>query len=141
MKTWYFASKASTGVAVDIEARHILLRVYMRFQVYSTVYSLLTQEFRDAGVDVEDVVAEEGRVLRLAVVFIQQAVEEPLALGLVLRAAGQPSADLHHQAVGEELQTVHGCPQPLVCPAWEERERWWAIPDGDRGNLLEVTGF
>ena len=85
--------------------------------------SLLTQELRDAGVDVEDVVAEQGRMLRLAVVFIQQAVEEPLALGLVLGAGGQPSADLHHQAVGQELQTVHGRSQPLVGPAAGKRKR------------------
>lgn len=69
--------------------------------------------------DVEYVVAEQGRMLRLAVVFVQQPEQQPLALGLVLGAGSQASADLHHQAVGQELQAVHGGSQPLVCPAGE----------------------
>lgn len=68
----------------------------------------LTQQLRDARVDVEDVVAEERRLLRVSVVPCEDFVQEPLAPREVVGAAGQAAAHLHHQLVGQELQAVHG---------------------------------
>lgn len=67
----------------------------------------LTQEFGDARVNVEDMVAEQRWVLCVSIVLSQDPVEQPFALGLVISAVGQTSADLHHQLIREELQAIH----------------------------------
>lgn len=78
-----------------------------------------TQQLRDAGVDVENVVVEQRSLLRVSVMPRQDLVHQPLALRQVGGAAQQTSAELHHQTVGQELQAVHRRRHPLVGPEGE----------------------
>lgn len=82
--------------------------------------------------NVENVVAEQWVLLRVSVMLSQDLIKQPLALEQVVRAAGQTSADLNHQLVGQELETVHRPRHPLISP---DRERHTVR----QGRVLRAT--
>lgn len=79
----------------------------------------LTKKLWDASVDVENVVAEQWCLLRVPVMLSQNLIEQPLTLEEVVCTAGQTATHLHHQLIGQELETVHCCWHPLIGPEGE----------------------
>lgn len=68
---------------------------------------VLTQQLRDARVNVEHVVAEQRWLLCLSIMLSQDFVEQPLTLHQVVCTGSQTSTDLNHQLIWQKLQTVH----------------------------------